>query len=652
MQLQGYNPSNRQLESWKDIANYLKTSVRTAQRWEEQNGLPVTRILRDKRSAVYANTVDLDQWLNTRTIPPANEVDPQLSPPPRRFPLWLAAIPLCILVAMAIFWYRSTTSDSLKIIQAVRLTSYPGIETQPALSPNLKLLAFAFFHEGIHGIAIQLPNSVTPERIFEAPLMTYSPQWSPDSRRLAFLVSAGSGESNLMVYDTQSKAVQQIARVLGHFWFDASVHSFPALQWTPDAKAILLADGDNSVATSLIRLDPATLARSAIYTLPTGSRLRAFALSPSAQQLALVIQSSNQFRLHTLNLDSRLLPVGLPNLVLSDNSGTESPAWLPNGDLLFIRNQRELWRVHSGRPLPIPVSGPSPNYALSAASDGRILWSHSQLDTALTLYDPAQKTYGKASCDSTTLERQPRLSPDGTQLLFNSERDGFVNLWVCNPDTNRLRQVTQLQEGGVWGGEWSPDSSMVLFSVNNNLRSDILVVRVSDSSILSTISGPGSRFSPTWSPDSKQAYFVHKTNDQFHLQSYDLAKGSLRNHTELDRPDNILMRADGKFWLRAKGNLSLLTLAPNLEQKVVATKISDLIGLTQDHLGAYFSRSVTGALIGGGDFWSFNDSSGEHRITAAVPDSMGLAPGPNGMVYSVRATSGNSDIYSATLSAK
>jgi Tol biopolymer transport system component len=652
MHPQESNPSNRQLESWKEIAGYLKTSVRTAQRWEEQNGLPVTRILRDKRSAVYANTTDLDQWLNTRTIPPAQEVDPDLSSPPRRFHLWLAVIPVCVIAAMAVFWFRSSTSDPFRLIQPVRLTSYPGIETQPVLSPDLRLLAFAFFHDGTHGIAIQAPNGVSPQRIFEAQQMTYSPQWSPDSRQLAFLVSADKASSNLMLYDTQSGKVRRIAGVMGHFWFDASVHSFPALQWTPDAKAILVADGVNNVATSLIRLNPDTLARSTIYTLPAGLRLRAFALSPSAQQIAMVIQSDNQFRLHTLNLDSQLLPVGAPKLVLTDNSGTESPGWLPNGDLIFIRNQRELWRVINGRPAPVPIIGLTPDYSLSAAADGRILWGHTELDTALTLYDPQQKSYGKTSCDSTTLERQPRLSPNGKQMLFNSDRNGFINLWVCDPNTNQLSQLTQLQEGGLWDGDWSPDSSRVAFSVNNSSRSVVEVVRVSDSKLLATVSGPGSRFSPTWSPDSKQVYFVRRANEQFHLQSYDLSSGVTRTHTELDRPNNILMRADGKFWLRSKRNLSLLALNPNLEQKVVATKLSNLVALTPDRLGAFFSRSLTGSLVGGVDFWYFNDVSGEHRITPPLPDSMGFAPGPDGWIYTIRATSTNSDIYSAALHAK
>jgi len=651
MQPQDSNPSSRQLESWKDIANYLKTSVRTAQRWEEQNGLPVTRILRDKRSAVYANTEDLDRWLATRTIAPASDAEPAAKPPRN---LWLPAIAIlaAVLGIFALTWSRSKQPDEVQVLQPTRLTSYPGIETQPALSPNGQLLAFAFFHEGLHGIAIQPPHSATPERIFTTHSMTYGPQWSPDSRKIAFLVSIDPTASNLMIFDVESKALRPVAKVLGHTWFDASVHAFPALQWTLDGKAILMADGENGIGTSLIRFDLTTQARSNVYTLPSGSRMRAFTFSPSFRHLALVIQSGNQFRLHTLDFDSQLRPTSQPKPVLPDSAGTEAPAWLPNGDLLFIRAQSELWRVRGNRPERLHINGPLPAYTLSAATDGRLLWSHTNLDTALTLYDPVQRSYGKTLCDSTTLERQPRLAPDGKQLLFNSVRDGFINLWLCDTTSNELRQLTKVEETGLWDAEWSPDSSMVSFAVNNTQRSDIVVVRASDGQILHTISGPGTRMSATWAPDGKQIYFIHDSQGHFRLQSYELSSRATTTGAELDQPTRILMRADGRFWIHARDMISLFTPAPISELKLVATKVSALATLTPDRLGVFFGRSVSTALVGSMEFWSLNASAKENRITTALPDSMGYGLAPNGLLLVIRATSTDSDIYTANLDAK
>jgi tetratricopeptide (TPR) repeat protein len=54
-------PPNR-LESWKEIAAYLKRGVSTVQRWEKQEGLPVHRLQHDKGSSVYAYKAEVDAW--------------------------------------------------------------------------------------------------------------------------------------------------------------------------------------------------------------------------------------------------------------------------------------------------------------------------------------------------------------------------------------------------------------------------------------------------------------------------------------------------------------------------------------------------------------------------------------------------------------
>ena len=49
------------LESWKEIAAYLKRDVTTVQRWEKREGLPVHRHLHDKSGSVFALKHELDR---------------------------------------------------------------------------------------------------------------------------------------------------------------------------------------------------------------------------------------------------------------------------------------------------------------------------------------------------------------------------------------------------------------------------------------------------------------------------------------------------------------------------------------------------------------------------------------------------------------
>ena len=54
--------ASQHLDSWKEIAVYLKRGVRTVQRWEKKEGLPVHRHLHKKLGSVYAYTDELDAW--------------------------------------------------------------------------------------------------------------------------------------------------------------------------------------------------------------------------------------------------------------------------------------------------------------------------------------------------------------------------------------------------------------------------------------------------------------------------------------------------------------------------------------------------------------------------------------------------------------
>lgn len=52
------------LTSWKEVASYLGKGVRTVQRWEKQDGLPIRRI--SGTSKIVVQRDDLDRWLHAQ----------------------------------------------------------------------------------------------------------------------------------------------------------------------------------------------------------------------------------------------------------------------------------------------------------------------------------------------------------------------------------------------------------------------------------------------------------------------------------------------------------------------------------------------------------------------------------------------------------
>lgn len=74
-------PAGR-LESWKEIAAYLRRGVRTVRRWEKEEGLPIHRHLHKKLGTVYAHRSELDEWWGGRR--PGVPAAPDAARPTRR----------------------------------------------------------------------------------------------------------------------------------------------------------------------------------------------------------------------------------------------------------------------------------------------------------------------------------------------------------------------------------------------------------------------------------------------------------------------------------------------------------------------------------------------------------------------------------------
>src|SRR5215469_637194 len=110
------------LESWKEIAAYLKRDVTTVQRWEKREGMPVHRHLHDRMGSVYASRVELDAWERQRNPPAAPDTEDNSpssnppaapSPPTRSTSLkWRVTLPLAALAAAltigATIWLQRT----------------------------------------------------------------------------------------------------------------------------------------------------------------------------------------------------------------------------------------------------------------------------------------------------------------------------------------------------------------------------------------------------------------------------------------------------------------------------------------------------------------------------------------------------------------
>lgn len=77
------------LRGWKQIGAYLHRDVRTVQRWEREEQLPVHRQLHRKLGTVHAIRTELDAWLANRTVPGVRSDTRFPTRDPRAFELYV-----------------------------------------------------------------------------------------------------------------------------------------------------------------------------------------------------------------------------------------------------------------------------------------------------------------------------------------------------------------------------------------------------------------------------------------------------------------------------------------------------------------------------------------------------------------------------------
>src|SRR5512133_1963471 len=109
------------LESWKEIAVFLRRDIRTVQRWEKTENMPVHRHVHDKLGSVYAFRSELTEWQRQRSADgddPVAESEEQVETAPPgaqakpRFQWWYALIAVVCLAAVGTAIYLIRRSDA------------------------------------------------------------------------------------------------------------------------------------------------------------------------------------------------------------------------------------------------------------------------------------------------------------------------------------------------------------------------------------------------------------------------------------------------------------------------------------------------------------------------------------------------------------
>lgn len=197
------------LDSWKEIAVYLNREVRTVQRWEKKEGLPVHRHVHDKLGSVYAYKFEVDSWWKERQQGLAQEVyeseesesEPEVDPAPssaQSSPRVLTPNP----VSRALTVTGVLILTGALVLGAAYLIRHSGDSRSHAPTGKVKLVVLPF--RNLSGDAGQdsFVDGLTDE------MTTQLAKLEPD--HLGVIAS-----NTAMTYKGSSKSIDEIASDLG-----------------------------------------------------------------------------------------------------------------------------------------------------------------------------------------------------------------------------------------------------------------------------------------------------------------------------------------------------------------------------------------------------------------------------------------------------
>ena len=450
----------------------------------------------------------------------------------------MIAVLVVAFVAVPRYSRPGTDYSSSTPLRPLPVTTDPGRELCPSLSPDGSQVAFAADSESREGLDIYVKSigHGTRLRLTTHPSDEWSPAWSPDGQTIAFARLGGEAGFEIHLVPALGGAEQKIYELDPNPVTNEVAG--PLLAWAPNGKWLAVpCRTETPGGSGLCLLSPQTRELQSLTAPGTGfmNGDTGPAFSPDGARLAFVRQHSLQGgNLCILDLDDDLRPSGEPIALTSGNRFVASPAWTPEGSeiVFFAAEEAEssfaLWRIRA-----LGGSKARHLYSLAARStlsisrggsahQARMVYTHQVSDANIwrvRLPGPGEDAAPVAAkfLASTRDDAQPQFSPDGHTIVFRSGRSGFSEVWLCDSDGSNVRPLTNL--GALIAGfpRWSPDGRRIVFHARLRDQADLYVVDADGGLPRRLTTDPADEVTPNWSRDGRWVYFARPSQTGLQL---------------------------------------------------------------------------------------------------------------------------------------
>ncbi|UCF38777.1 MAG: PD40 domain-containing protein [Acidobacteriota bacterium] len=542
--------SGEKLDSWKEIADYLSRDVRTVQRWESSESLPVRRLFHLKRPSVYAYKGELDDWIRNQGDLLSDNADSIAvhSGNPLRTSRLLKTVGICLAVALlaaaGFLIAFDYLPDSIPIPTPVKvspLTSYEGTEEHPTLSPLGDQVAYTWSGQdkGASDIYVEQIGLGSRLRLTETPQHEYSPAWSPDGSRIAFLRALPGGRSKIILIPALGGGERELAEVTttDPVWGRQ-------LAWAPDGEWLATTHRQAGSGFGLILIPVSTGAPIQLTEAPAGYMGdHSPAFSPEGRSLVFVRSLGERLSdLFVLHLNEDYHPRGEAAWQLTDSGSLVlAPVWLSDGRRVIYSTgtwpRLRLMEVDVSMPgdsRQIPFLGEGISSAAYSARANRLVFAQTSYEVNIWTLSLSDTVSGDEQQPhkfivSSGLDWLPVFSPDGSQIVFSSDRSGNEELWLAANDGLDPAPLTRFMGTHCDSASWSPNGEEVVFHSCVNGGCNIFVKKAQTCLIGSTeceedpcclkqiTFSDFDDFMPRWSRDGNWIYFASGRSGQIEV---------------------------------------------------------------------------------------------------------------------------------------
>ena len=404
---------------------------------------------------------------------------------------WAAVLMLAILLVVTATKYFDRDTNNAPEAR-LQINTGPGGPNQFAISPDGTRIVYVAPVDGQARLHVRPLRSETPQTLTQTQ-SGGSPFWSADGKSVGFV----SG-SKLEVVDIDSGAVRTIA--------DTS--QFRGGAWSGDG-VILFAPGASGplVRVSANGGDPVEVTK--VIAPQTSHRFPSFL--PDGRHFFFYVAGTPEVRgVYAGSLDSK----ETHRLVDSDTGGVYAPP-----DLVLFARQAKLFAQHLDVKKLLPVGEPfgvaekmemgtlsvAGQLPYSASLTGTLVYRGMGRGTArqLTWFTRTGAPVGTLGDIDRQSSGQLVLSQDGGYVAISREVDGNADVWLMETARGVLRRLTT---DGVYEGYpvLSPDGTQLLFNSYLKGKTDLYLKSTADASagtlLLET---PVAKNPADWSPDGR-----------------------------------------------------------------------------------------------------------------------------------------------------